>query len=263
MPVKVKWLWLNDGEEITLPDLPIKGQEEILELARKQVDYEALLTRIREVHLAQVITITKKILDKYGVEKTKQAFDATIQSKFPDLVLQLTWQPEEFKENLDSWVDSFLLRRNHYKDVAEAEVKLEERATLLGKEVDEMRKKGTDFALVRIHTQMLEVYWRLKNSPHRAFKGPSGAFSLSFKRDDRAADLDALKEVVTDDDLAQMHPKRDAKPLDMEDLYGKSSEVVLGNSNPTPPVLSESAPSSTPSSESVTAPANESKTPEA
>lgn len=224
--VKVSFPWVNEGDPFTLAEIPLKGKRELLELQKSRSEYLSIVTQYRFFYLCRAALATKKLIKAKGIEKAKDAWDATIDQQFQGNK-EFKWELGDFSENLESWITDFVLVRLDAEDEEAAEVKMKELEKAL---VEKAEGLGDDFAEKQLDYYLIELYWRLRASGMKEINTPSGVTSIPWSLDKRDEAMNLLEEVVTEEDLMLMYAgkKGDEDSFSVEEFAPQEVADVEG-----------------------------------
>lgn len=158
--------WLNGGELVRLPGLPIVGHREIVQMQREMQD--VLANRLRAVGLYRmfVLVTIREAVDRFGVEAALRLWGeggAVDQLGVDRATTERLkgWTKENFVINLESHLQADVYVQMDVSSTAEARKKIHEEQTKLEAE---FRKNSKDMREFEMGLTIAELWWRLRNS---------------------------------------------------------------------------------------------------
>lgn len=245
MLLKADWL---PGGQVELPPLPIKGRREADEVISAHADYEALLSEERQMEFAACVLSALNAISLAGPEKAKEMWDNSVKVRFPLQAPWLVWSVDDFVRNIELYRTQAVYVPYGVKSDAEAKEKLVD----VGRSISEKSKELGPSAKALAQLPLTILYWRIRAAKVKSIITPAGPKPFPTELADRDKAMDLLAEVVDDTHLAQMSeaPKR---PMEPEDMKAQSAADIRGKSPSAAESVTESRPSSTPSSDAPTA----------
>lgn len=219
--------WLPGGEA-QLNEIPVKGEEQMLELERLESETQATFSQYAFMRLCRALLTVERINKALGFVKGKEVWDNFVVTEKGG-AKEFLWPAETFERDFDLTREQVFLNNFKSSDTAIAEIELEK---FVKETVNPGMVKVQDSSIKRLRQRpLLMLYWRLRGTI-KAINAPQGEVVLDWSLAKQAEVLDALSEVAGKQDFDAMLPKAAPKPLDMGDLKPKTASDVEGKSSP-------------------------------